>query len=225
MSQIRFRFWQAPLLLLALVLSLSPLGLAEKFKPGCTNPHLPSTEATDMDDQCGLKGVGPEEADQNAAKNNFCPTNQRAKAIDFDQLTKLQKDVEDNGTIVFGAAGPAKDRAPLKKLGEGQLVQLRAYVMDAMPEGPEKVNCEKDVPTSKDFHDIHISLVPDVKLTDATTKQEIAKSECQGVVAEMSPHFRPDLWTARNLIKVSDQQLPVRVTGQLFFDSSHVPCK
>lgn len=105
------------------------------------------------------------------------------------------------------------------------MVQLKAFVMDAMQEGPEKVNCQEEVPTTKDYHDIHISLVPNIKLAAATTKEAIAASECQGVVAEMSPHFRPALWTAGNLNKAGDKKLPVRVTGQLFFDSSHVPCK
>jgi len=213
--------------LIAFAVWLSPGGDAETFKPACPKPHLPSTKATLMDkSKCGLEGIGDAgEALQNAAKNNFCPQTQNPATIDFEQLAALQKEVEKDETIVFGPKGPALDRAPLRKLGEGNLVQLRAFVMHAMQEGAEKVNCQEEVPTTKDYHDIHISLVPDVKLTDATAQEEIAANECQGVVAEMSPHFRPALWTAGNINKASASKLAVRVTGQLFFDSSHVPCK
>lgn len=48
--------------------------------------------------------------------------------------------------------------------------------------------------------------------------------ECGGAVAEMSPHRRPDSWTHANVEKAARAGLPVRVTGQLYFDSSHVPC-
>jgi hypothetical protein len=44
------------------------------------------------------------------------------------------------------------------------------------------------------------------------------------VVVEMSPHHRPDLWTVHNINEVAKAQAMVRVTGQQFFDSSHVPC-
>ena len=40
----------------------------------------------------------------------------------------------------------------------------------------------------------------------------------------MVPHHRPDLWTQENVEKVHNAKLPVRVTGQLYFDSSHFPC-
>ena len=40
----------------------------------------------------------------------------------------------------------------------------------------------------------------------------------------MTPHFRPAEWTADNVNRVAAAHLPVRVTGQRFFDSSHMPC-
>jgi hypothetical protein len=61
---------------------------------------------------------------------------------------------------------------------------------------------------------LHISLVASRDVDD----------ECSGVVAEMSPHHRPDVWTQENVEKVSKAKLLVRVTGQLYFDSSHFPC-
>jgi hypothetical protein len=92
-------------------------------------------------------------------------------------------------------------------------VTLKAFVLKARPEGGESVNCGKAV-SGENSHDVHISLVASANVTD----------ECAGVVAEMSPHRRPDSWTHLSVQKVADAKLPVRVTGQLFFDSSHEPC-
>ena len=84
-------------------------------------------------------------------------------------------------------------------------------------EGAESVNCGSTLPLNdKLFHDIHISLVDSANTTLA--------NECSSVVAEMSPHHRPDTWTKANLQKVATAKALVRVTRQLFFDSSHVAC-
>jgi hypothetical protein len=40
----------------------------------------------------------------------------------------------------------------------------------------------------------------------------------------MSPHHRPDAWIHGNVERVGTEKLPVRVTGHLYFDSSHFPC-
>ena len=50
------------------------------------------------------------------------------------------------------------------------------------------------------------------------------RSPGQSVVAELSPHHRPDSWNEASLQKVALGHHRVRVTGQLFFDSSHSPC-
>ena len=195
-----------------------------RFKPVCTRPSYPSPAPSTppaIDSQCGLTGSGEgAEGVQDSVKNNFCATG-RPKAVTIASLTGLQKKVEQNPAINFGnhnvgtrKKGPTTDRAPLRKLGEGTLVTLRAYVLKARQEGGESVNCGKNVPDQAPFHDIHISLVESADVTD----------ECAGVVAEMSPHHRPDTWTQPNVEKVASQKLPVRVTGQLFFDSSHFPC-
>lgn len=195
-----------------------------KFKPVCAQPSYPApapAKSPEIDAQCGLagSGAGPE-GQQNMAKNNFCATG-APQTITIDDLQNLQAQVEKNPAINFGndnkgtrKKGPTTNRAPLKKLGEGKLVTLKAFVLIARQEGPESVNCEKSVPDQPAFHDIHISLVA------ATDVEE----ECAGVVAEMSPHHRPDSWTHANVDKVSKMKLPVRVTGHLYFDSSHFPC-
>jgi hypothetical protein len=194
------------------------------FKPACTRPSYPvpaPSASPAIDSQCGLagSGTGPE-GQQNMSKNDFCATG-TPQLITIDYLTSLQKRVEANPSINFGSEdkgtrkrGPTINRAPLQKLGEGKLVTLKAFVLIARQEGAESVNCEKNVPDQPAFHDIHISLVASSAIKD----------ECAGVVAEMSPHHRPDSWTQRNVEKLAGGKLPVRVTGHLYFDSSHFPC-
>ncbi len=195
------------------------------FSLTCQNPSFPGGTAA-IDQRCGAKGKGAKEAEQNQVKNSFCATGS-PMTVTFADLAKWQKDVEQNNDINFGNNGPTKDRAPLKELGEGKLVQLIAFVLVARPEGGESVNCGHDFDqlTNKDsFHDIHISLVETKKLASATGKVQKAANECQGIVAEMIPHHRPVAWTAQKVQQVAAAHVKVRVTGQLFFDSSHVPC-
>jgi hypothetical protein len=142
-------------------------------------------------------------------------------SVTIDQLAGFQTTVESKN-INFGdentatrKKGPTTDRSPLESIGEGKLVVLRGFVLKARQEGGESVNCGKAVPNQPLFHDIHISIVADSTTTD----------ECSGVVVEMSPHHRPSSWNISNMQKVAGSGIPVRVTGHLFFDSSHVPCE
>ncbi|MDX6384463.1 MAG: hypothetical protein QOK48_2036 [Blastocatellia bacterium] len=202
----------------------APAPKPAKFTPACTQPNYPTpapAQSPQIDSVCGLAGAGTgPEGQQNMAKNNFCATG-TPQMITIADLTNLQAQVEKNPAINFGnenkgnrKKGPTTNRALLRKLGEGKLVTLKAFVLIARQEGPESVNCEKNVPDHPLFHDIHISLVASPDVTD----------ECAGVVAEMSPHHRPDAWIHGNVEQVATQKLMVRVTGHLYFDSSHFPC-
>ncbi len=196
-----------------------------KFKPACASPTYPMpapASAPAIDSLCGLSGAGAgPEGTQDMVKNNFCAKG-TPEEVTVADLTGLQSKVVANRAINFGSAGqgtrkkgPTVNRAPLKKLGEGKLVTLsKVYVLIARQEGGESVNCGKNVENHAALHDIHISLVSSPDET----------SECSSVVAEMSPHHRPDSWTHGNVEKVAKAKLPVRVTGQLYFDSSHFPC-
>jgi len=186
----------------------------------CDNPSFPSPDTTPPDSVCGVSGSGGAEATQNAAKNDFCSTGD-PQPITFEDFKNLQTHVADDPNINWGdkdtstrKKGPATDRTPLEQLGEGNLVVLRGFVLIARQEGAESVNCGKSVPDQPAYHDIHISVVPSATETN----------ECNGVVVEMSPHHRPAQWTAENVEKLATSHTPVRVTGHLFFDSSHVPC-
>jgi hypothetical protein len=212
-------------LLLAALFSPLQISRAQGLTESCENPSFPG-DSTAIDRKCGLEGSGGKEADQNAVKNNFCagaPPN----ALTFTRLMELQSAVQQNSSINFGSHGPTTDRSPLQALGEGGLVQIQGYVVAAKQEGAESVNCGKkfdQLANKASYHDIHISLVETRELATPSDQQEEAADECKGIVVEMIPHHRPSSWTAANVNKVRSAHLPVRVTGQLFFDSSHVPC-
>jgi len=198
------------------------------FTLDCDSPNYPSpapAAGLGIDKSCGAAGSGTAaEAAQNKMKNNFCAPGTPSK-ISFADLRSLQQKVEANTSINFGnhnsagrTKGPTADRSPLADLGEGKPVVLTAYVLIARQEKGESVNCGAKFPTKNPndpkYHDIHISLIPTQDVTN----------ECSGVVAEMSPHHRPDSWNAANVEKAAKAGVPVRVTGNLFFDSSHIPC-
>lgn len=179
-----------------------------------------------IEGSCGVFGSPGTSSDvegaQNFAKNNFC-AKRPIQSVTFAQLRDLQAKVRADHSIPFGNVrshpltdqpGPAADRKPLQALGEGREVSLRGFVLIARQEGAESVNCGASVPNTPENHDIHISIV------ESSTQ----KDECTGIIVEMSPHYRPTLWTAQNVNAIAQKGLPVRVKGQLFFDSSHTPC-
>jgi hypothetical protein len=73
----------------------------------------------------------------------------------------------------------------------------------------ESVNCQTP---GIENNDIHIVLGQNSNSDD----------ECSSVTAEISPHFRPDVWIPDNLN--SNNARLFRFTGQLFFDAAHRPC-
>jgi hypothetical protein len=192
------------------------------FDPGCPYPFADIAVKHPIDSDCGVQGKSggtPENAAQNQAKNNFCATGNpsRVTAVSF---AKLQKAVV-KAQIPFGDASHLPpDRSKLhdiyttsdgNTIGEGSVVRLVAFVDNAHPSdvsSGESVNCGEK---GEEQNDIHI---PTVKTPDA--------DECTSVTAEMTPHGRPAGWTSDALNQLG---VPVRITGQLFFDGSHRPCK
>jgi len=189
----------------------------------CTLPFNAIKQHHPIDDSCSADGAAqpdtPQSA-QNDAKNNFCSTGTPVN-IDFDVLHQLQADAAKPGSgITFGSDPQLpKDRSLLRDLptkvgplSEGAVVRLVAFVMDAhysnVGKG-ESVNCKQP---DRESNDIHIVLADNSKEVD----------ECNSVTAEMSPHFRPDVWDPTNLNQKNAHLY--RFTGQLFFDGSHRPC-
>lgn len=203
----------------------TPAPVESAFAQTCSSPHFPPNSGPTTIDltSCTLAGNGGSETFQNEAKNNFCALG-AGKTITIPDLISLQTKVQQDSAIPFGnphdhplnpKPGPATDRKPLQTLGEGTIVSLQGFVLKARPEGPESVNCGTNIANIDSNHDIHIPIVDSATQTD----------ECSSVVAEMIPHHRPASWTADNVNIVAQKKLPVRVTGQLLFDSSHTPCQ
>jgi len=191
--------------------------------PVCTLPFDSIKQHHPIDDSCFADGAAspdtPQSA-QNDAKNNFCSTSAPVN-IDFQTLRDLQADAAKPGSgITFGSdAQLPKDRSVLRNLptdkgalSEGDVVRLVAFVIDAhgsnLSSG-ESVNCKQK---GAENNDIHIVL----------GEKSPTDDECTSVTAEMSPHFRPAVWTPDGLNQRNAHLY--RFTGQLFFDASHRPC-
>jgi hypothetical protein len=222
------------------VLSLPVIASAQqlKFKTCGTKPlplqlkpftHKPQR----IDFLCGNTGCNKGAANdaQNAMKNNFCaPVD-----LIFPATLKTFGDLGDAATNLASIpkGEPPPSRVPLKnlitltngaRLGEGKTVVFVGYVLDA-----RHSNVDKDDPLAKGpgesvqcnllgcaYNDIHITL--------AASPDE--KAMCRTIVAEIIPHYRPPSW---DLFDSPDYEAffkthPVKITGQLFFDGSHVPC-
>lgn len=197
---------------------------AAVFKPGCTLPFDPIKSAgLEIDAKCTSDGNGGSDTAkvlENHAKNNFCVTGTPV-AITYDDFKGLQKTADDNDlkkglktsrdsliNIFPSAGGP--------KIGEGTLVQFVTFLLQARHSNVgkgkgENVNCKL---TQEDDNDIHIELTMDRSVDEP--------DPCDGVTAEMSPHFRPAEWS--RLVELDKFDRPVRITGPLFYDDSHTPC-
>src|SRR5439155_6894053 len=172
---------------------------------------------------------------QNALKNNFCAPTNRIIPVTLQTFADLGEASTKVPSIPKGE--PPESRAQLAniitindfngetKLGEGKTVVFVGFVLDA-----NHSNVDKNDPLTKgagesvqcnllgcQYNDIHITLAEDPNET----------SRCRTIVAEIVPHYRPPAW---NLFDSPDYAAflkthPVRITGQLFFDGSHVPCR
>src|SRR6185295_13574368 len=192
---------------------------------------------------------------QNAAKNNFIAKG-KPVPLNFNDFTRLQQASARQikaGRIVLQGKYPG-DRSTLRNLikvrgklvGEGSVVSLEAYVFNAnyantkystYSDGRqgkgEAVDCDNPEP---DWNDIHIAL------SSGTNPKT---DECTTVTAEISPHYRPAVWSRFHdgqkpeiealmpgLLKqrtVENQTgdahpLRLRLTGPLFYDASHQAC-
>ena len=193
----------------------------QPFKPGCKLPFDDIKERHPIDDDCGIQGdaTKPDHQIQNAAKNNFCGTGKPIPVTISTFVNLMQAAVDDD--IPFGSSNKLPpDRSvlhnllstPQGKIGEGTVVSLVAVVINArhsnLSKG-ESVNCKRG---RKENNDIHIEL-----------GKTVDDDPCTSVTAEISPHFRPSSWDEFDSYDFKNR--PVRMTGQLFFDASHSPCK
>jgi hypothetical protein len=202
------------------LVATSLVAQSTKFEPKCPWPFNEDAARRPFDDLCNEgKTTDPGSIAQNVAKDNFCVVGTPV-TIDIPTLKKLQAEVE-SPSVLGPKYQPPTDRSKLQNLstkapdgtglGEGRLVQMVTFIFEAHysdVKSGESVNCKLP---SNENNDIHMALVGSPG----------EKDECQSVTTEITPHFRPAVWTdvALNALKGK----PVRITGQLFFDASHHP--
>jgi hypothetical protein len=221
----------------------SNCNINQPFNVGCNLPFS-GGQSHEIDQRCPNEGCAPRESDkaQNMVKNNLCATGTPVQ-ISPASIDKLQAAVDllvQQGQISYGNdTGPPQpaDRAKLKRLstvdagghpvtlGEGDLVTLDAFVLDAKHDDTfpfgfkgESVNCKNSL---LEWNDIHVAL-----------GESASAQECSSVTAEIIPHFRPDVWerfdsnacTSPHVTRpLPVKGIRVKITGQLFFDGSHKP--
>ncbi len=190
-----------------------------KLSPQCKFP--PALSKDDSFSSCGNDGVGKNSKLEDDAKNNFCADMSKPVTVTFQTLKDMQKKSPDRQSLKTSRAALHNFFSlNSKKIGEGTVVRLVAFMHDAhisdcsSNESGEDVNCKRLGMDSNDFH---------IPLADPSVANPRAQSECLSVTAEMSPHFRPAAWNDIDL--KTPTKNPVRITGPLFFDSSHTPCE
>jgi hypothetical protein len=224
------------------------------FEIGINEMPIPNPTPRRIDSMCPRSGSNEATTThgaQNEAKNNFLAegTPDILTFADFTELQRLTGKKIASGEIAVDDHEYPAERTQLnmavngKPLSEGKLVTLEGLVYSAHYSNT-KWNKYKDKRGSGesnncncnrvDFNDIHIALVE--KVTDG---------ECNSVTAEISPHYRPILWSRfhdggifqiqkdlpgllRNKVVAvtgsSSHAIRVRITGPLFYDASHKPC-
>jgi hypothetical protein len=181
-----------------------------------------------VDSACSVEGKlsSPDPSHtQNKVKNNFCAPMNAPQRFTPQMLIDLQT----QNNIPSGEGLEPADRSALKALGEGKVIRMKAYLIEAhhadLGSG-ESVNCSKG---KEEDNDIHIAFGASANAT-----------ECSSVTAEISPHYRPASWneighyekynpathkyTVDPAMATRLRARPYRITGQLFFDASHTPC-
>lgn len=190
----------------------------QPFNPGCTPPF--TAEPHPIDSDCAIEGAGTDAPKklESRAKNNFCAvgaggssSQARVTFVSFGRLQNLTEkqdfELADGRT---GARGLYTTSDGIV-VGEGDVVMISGFVIRAdianISHG-ESVNCKRGKST---WNDVHIHVAP--------TASKAKANFCKAVIAEMSPHLRPDNWNGGNLMLADG--IPVRLTGQLFYDTSH----
>jgi len=220
-----------------LLLSISSIAQqGTKFEAGCQLPFESiALEHKGFDDSCGIGGVASStdvgNQQQNRIKNSFC-LNSKPIALKPQDLATLQKKVDALSDFKFGSGlSVPTDRSPLRNIslknglsvGEGTLVVVVGYMIDphySDVKNGEGVNCKHP---GNEPNDIHFNIGSKwVNVDQLNTNAKMAQL-CKLVSGEISPHFRPESWEVDHLDKLTG--IPVRLTGQLFFDASHVPCR
>jgi hypothetical protein len=217
------------IVLLAPVAALAQASFPDQCDSGTPLPFAAIEVRHSIDQTCGVEGKASAPANshiQNKVKNNFCAT-----ASGGPETFTPQKliDLQAGTTIPSGHGREPADRAPLQDLGEGKLVRMKAFLIEAHHAdlgGGESVNCNGGKELE---NDIHIAF-----------GSQADSQECEGVSAEIIPHYRPASWNEIGHFETYNSKTKkytpdpamasrlqahvYRITGQLFFDASHRAC-
>lgn len=213
------------------ILAVAASGFGQGFDPGCPLPFEAIKAHHPIDDTCQARGDAPDppapasndaaHALQNEAKNSFCRSG-TAALVTFWSFSQLQKKLDQKVPVAahWNREHLPNDRSVLASLytttegatvGEGSVVHLAGWLMKLRKGNAESCNCEG---TKKDETDMHLVLI--------SSSDRENTPECSSVTAEISPHFRPDVWDGQELLAANAH--PLRFTGQLFYDAAHRPC-
>ncbi|MBI3555841.1 MAG: hypothetical protein HY074_06235 [Deltaproteobacteria bacterium] len=202
-----------PVFLLILAASSAYAG---KFEPACPLPFSDIALSHPIDNQCDRAGSvsDPGASLQDLVKNNFCASGPTAPIV-LAHLQKLQS------LAVQKRLVPANNKLPSERgslenildgsLGEGKVVSLSGYVTNVgygNSDTGETAHCNLAGNENN---------VVQLKIAE---KSEADRDSHEAALAEISPHFRPAGWEAGALKSLQSKKLPMRVTGQLFFDAS-----
>jgi len=160
----------------------------------CTLPFDAIKQEHQIDSSCDAAGSSTSDAQaaQNEAKNNFCASSTPVK-LTFDNFSQLQQAAENAGVSFGSDSQLPDDRTPLQnilqiptqaRVGEGSVVRLAAFVMNAHYSNVSKgetVNCKL---TGIENNDIHIVLG---KTLTAKTRFHPGKSPLQRRNAKALP--------------------------------------
>jgi hypothetical protein len=202
---------------LVILAAPSPAGAQPNaaFDPGCTNlPFNPQQHPIDSD--CGIEGAGStaDKRLESRAKNNYCATGtpSRVTFYSFDRLHAATKAAGFNlGANREGVRGDVHTTSDGNAIGEGDVVTIAGFVIRAdiaNRSNGESVNCNRG---GRARNDVHIHIAP--------TPSKAKANFCDAIIAEMPPHLRPDHFDGEALMEADG--IPIRITGQLFYDGSH----
>jgi hypothetical protein len=181
-------------------------------------------------DDCPNEGCAAWDRQLNLRKNRVSGSGGTPKVMTLEEIRRLPYPVEWH---------PGKDRRELDALGEGQLIEVTAYLIDVRDGELSSANCKLAEMRSVNKIKSVISLNDVLVLVSRETLNRPAgrQREAESIVAEITPRGRAahstlegenqiTNWTTKKLrllIKQSDRKpVLVRVTGWLLLDTEAV---
>ena len=182
----------------------APKALASSFDEDWEKPEPNKSTFTGPSGKCGWAGTG-DESEANQRKNRTDPPDV-IHEVPFSALAGLP-DVK----------GPKErsnwseeDFAEVRKY-EGVAVRVKGFLVAVKPQSgsKENTNCRFSTAAETDWH---------MALTE-----DAGQGEKEAVVVETTPKVRKkhSKWTKSRLAPWTDTNLPVRITGWVFFDTEH----